>query len=40
MMLSADIMGLFGRSVSCSSLFLMISKADGTGTDVNKAVTS
>ena len=40
MMLSAVMVDLFGRSVFCSSLFLMISNADDTGTDVNKTVTS
>ena len=39
MMLSAVMMDLYGRSVFCSSLFLIISKADGMGIDVNKAVT-
>ena len=39
-MLSPVMIDLFGRSLSCSSLFLMISYADDTGTDVNKVVTS
>ena len=37
-MLLAVKMDLFGRSVSRSSLFLIISKADGTGSDVNNVV--
>ena len=39
-MLLADMMVLFGSSVSCSSLFLIISIADATGTAVKSAVTS
>ena len=40
MMLLAGMMVLLVRSVSYSSLFLMISSADDSGTAVNKAVTS
>ena len=40
MMLSADILVLLESSASCSSLLLMISSVDGTGIEVNKAVTS
>ena len=40
MILLAVMMDLFRRSVSCSSLFLMVFNADDTGTAVNKAVTS
>ena len=38
MMLLADIMVLYGRSVSCSSLFLMIANADDTGTAVKSDI--
>ena len=40
MMLLADMTVLSGRSVSYSSLFLMIYNADDTRTAVNKAMTS
>ena len=39
-MLPATMLVLLGRSASCCSLLLMISSADGTGTDVNNALTS
>ena len=39
-MVLADMMVLFGSSVSYSSPFLMISVADDTGTAVTKAVSS
>ena len=38
--LSAVILVLLERSASCSSLLLMMSSADGTGIEVNNAVTS
>ena len=40
MMLLADKMVLFGSSVSCSNLSLIISNADATGIAVKTAVTS
>ena len=40
MILTAAMLVLLGRSASCCSLLLMISSADGTGTDVNNALTS
>ena len=40
MMLLADMAVLLGQSVSCSSLFLMISTADVTGIDITKEDTS
>ena len=39
-MLSADMVVLLGSSASCSNFFLMMSSADGTGIEVNNAVTS
>ena len=39
-MLLTDMMVLFGSSVTCSNLFLIISNADAAETAVKKAVTS